>query len=249
MPVSSRRFDPAVRVGSPAPSAGQGSGLASSPPGEQAVPRDGAPSAAREDLSGMTCEQLLICYRETRRPAAFNELARRHSPRLSAYLARYIGDATLADDVLQDAWLQVHLKCGQYEGGRSVRAWLFAIATHRAIDAVRQVHRHSMVSLNQPAGTGEAMGGSDLIDLFPSQEPGLHDELERKERRHWVRHSVARLSRPLRQALILSDYHGLKYREVAEVLHVPVGTVKSRRSAALAQMRDMAREGHLAGIG
>lgn len=90
-------------------------------------------------------------------------------------------------------------------------------------DRLRRAHRHAMVSLNQPAGTGDATEGRDLIDQCPSKEPGLQEELERDEWRHWVQDSMARLSEPLRQALMLSDYHGLKYREVAAVLHIPEG--------------------------
>jgi RNA polymerase sigma-70 factor (ECF subfamily) len=83
----------------------------------------------------------------------------------------YLHDGTLAEDVLQDTWLQVHSKCGLYEVGRSVRAWLYAIATHQAVDALRRAHRQAAVSLDQAAETGEEIEPEALIDLLVSEEP------------------------------------------------------------------------------
>ena len=65
------------------------------------------------------------------------------------YLRRYLGDGDLAEDVFQNTFLQVYLKSGQYETGRAVRPWLYAIATNQAIDALRRQGRHQAVSLEQ----------------------------------------------------------------------------------------------------
>jgi RNA polymerase sigma-70 factor, ECF subfamily len=243
------RLAPAGRVRLPARPAARGSTPRPIPLRMKAVPQHQAPAAGGENLSHMTDEELLFCHRETGRADVFNELVRRYSPHLCRYLTRYLRDATLADDVLQDTWLQVHSKCGLYEGGRSLRAWLYAIATHRAVDALRRARRQGAVSLDQVAERTEAVESGALIDMLVDAEPAPPEKLGEQERQQWVRDSVARLSEPLRQTLILADYQGLNYAQVAKALGVPIGTVKSRHAAAIARMRQMAQRAHLMEVG
>jgi len=195
-----------------------------------------------DDLADLTDEALLGRYRDEGRTADFNALVQRYERELYRYLTRYMGDASLAEDVFQNTFLQVHLKRELYEEGRPVRRWLYSIATHQAVDALRKVGRHPTVSLDQRAsgGAGESDSGG-LIDLLVSDEPDPLAELQGEERREWVRESVARLPETLRQTLILAYHQDLKYREIAEILKIPVGTVKSRLHAALAKLQQMAR--------
>jgi RNA polymerase sigma-70 factor, ECF subfamily len=199
-------------------------------------------SETADDLADLTDEALLGRYRDEGRTADFNALMQRYERELYRYLARYMGDASLAEDVFQNTFLQVHLKRGMYEEGRPVRPWLYSIATHQAVDALRKVGRHPTISLDQrvSGGSGESDSGG-LIDLLISDEPGPLAELQGEERREWVRESVARLPETLRQTLILAYHQDLKYREIAEILKIPVGTVKSRLHAALAKLQQMAR--------
>lgn len=194
-----------------------------------------------DTLAGMTDEELMSRYRNEGREGDFNELVRRYERELYRYLARYLGDATLADDVFQNTFLQVHLKRGLYEDGRPVRPWLYAIATHQAVDSLRKVGRHPTVSLDQrSARDGEGDVGA-LVDLLVSDTPGPLSDLQGEERKQWVRESIARLPDALRQTLIMAYYQDLKYREIADALEIPVGTVKSRLHAAIAKLADMAR--------
>jgi RNA polymerase sigma-70 factor (ECF subfamily) len=193
-----------------------------------------------EELATLSDEELLGRYRETGQAADFNELVHRYENELYRYLVRYIGDSTLAEDVFQNTFLQVHLKRGLYENGRPFRPWLYSIATHQAVDAMRKVGRHPTVSLDQRVASGETDTGA-LVDLLVSEAPGPLSELQGEERREWVRASVDRLPAALRQTLILAYHQDLKYREIAEILKIPVGTVKSRLHAALAKLQEMAR--------
>ena len=93
-------------------------------------------------------EELLGFFRSGRREA-FGVLVRRYEGELYGYLRRYLGDANLADDVFQNTFLQLFTKIGKYEPGRPVRPWLYTIATHQAIDALRRNGRHPTVSLDQ----------------------------------------------------------------------------------------------------
>ena len=88
-----------------------------------------------------------------------------------------------------------------------------------------------------------------LIDLLTSDESGPLAELQGQERKEWVRESVARLPEALGQTLILAYHEDLKYREIAEILKIPVGTVKSRLHAALAKLQQMAKAANRDGIG
>jgi len=201
------------------------------------------------DVGRLTDEQLLGRYRESGVADDFNELVRRYERELYRYLVRYLGDPSLADDVFQNTFLQVHLKRGLYEDGRPVRPWLYSIATHQAVDALRKAGRHPTVSLDQQLdGPGTADAGA-LVDLLTTDEPGPLSELQGREREAWVKEAVARLPDPLRQTLIMAYYQDMKYREIADALNVPVGTVKSRLHSALGKIAEMGRSASSNGNG
>jgi RNA polymerase sigma-70 factor, ECF subfamily len=218
-------------------------------PRGRAIPRADAPEAAAEDLTRLRDEELLRRYRDTRQAGAFEELIRRYAGELHRYLARYLGDRTLADDVVQNTFLQIYAKIRLYQDGRPARPWIYAIATHQAIDALRRAGRRAAISLDKRAEAGEGIEPGALIDMLAAEEAGPLEGVEEAERRRWVRDSVARLPEPLRQTLILAYYQGLKYREIAEVLDVPIGTIKSRLHLAIARLRQMAQEAHLSRSG
>jgi len=199
-------------------------------------------SDSAEDLGQLSDEELMSRYREEARADIFTELVHRYERELYRYLARYLGDPTLGEDVFQNTFLQVHLKRGLFENGRPFRPWLYAIATHQAVDALRKAGRHPTVSLDQRVGGGggESDGGN-LVDLLVSDTAGPLSELQDSERQQWVRDAIARLPDALRQTLILAYHQDLKYREIAEILKIPVGTVKSRLHAALEKLGQMAR--------
>ena len=197
-------------------------------------------SGTAENQVRMTDEELLSRYRDTGRTADFEELVHRYENEIHRYLSRYTGDASLAEDVFQNTFLQVHLKRALYEDGRPVRPWLYSIATHQAVDALRKAGRHPTISLDQRTAPTEAESGS-LIDLLIGSGNGPLEELQGEERKEWVRRCVEKLPDTLRQTLILAYHQDLKYREIAEILKIPVGTVKSRLHAALTKLQQMAR--------
>lgn len=169
---------------------------------------------------------------------AFGALVRRYERELYGYLRRYLGDSTLADDVFQNTFLALYTKVGQYQPGRPVRPWLYTIATHQAIDALRRSNRHQALSLDQgreKRPDGEFQG---LMELLEARTPGPVEHLQGEELRERVRASVDRLPEFMRQVVILAYYQGLKYREIAEILDIPVGTVKSRLHAALVKLHE-----------
>jgi len=200
---------------------------------EQARPRfsDADPSAEWTD------EELLLEYRSEADRRAFEELVRRYERELYNYLRHFLGDAEMAEDAFQNTFLQVHLKCQQFQPGRRVRPWLYAVATNQAIDAQRRNRRHRAVSLDRRAGgNGQDDDAGSLVDLLDSEQPGPADYLESAEQRRCIRGAVDQLPDTLKQVLLLVYYQGLKYREAAEALSIPVGTVKSRLHAAIRRL-------------
>ncbi|MBY0232594.1 MAG: sigma-70 family RNA polymerase sigma factor [Gemmataceae bacterium] len=181
-------------------------------------------------------EELLLRFRRGQQEA-FGQLVRRYERELYGYLRRYLGDPALAEDVFQNTFLQVYLKIGQYQAGRSVRPWLYTIATHQAIDVLRRNGRHVAVSFDQALATGEGEAAG-LLETLECQGPGPAEAVSSQERRERIRATVDALPELLRQVLVLAYYQGMKYREIADILSIPVGTVKSRLHAALAKLQE-----------
>src|SRR5207253_1707886 len=147
-----------------------------------------------------TCsdEDLLLrfCQGQTE---AFGVLVRRYERELYGYLRRYVGDGSLAEDVFQNTFLQLYLKIGQYEKGRPVRPWLYTIATHQAIDALRRNGRHQAVSLEQRREESTETDVHSLLETLESRGPGPFDLASGQERNERIRASVDLLPDFLRQ--------------------------------------------------
>jgi RNA polymerase sigma-70 factor (ECF subfamily) len=183
----------------------------------------------------MTDEELLLEYRVTGSATLFETLVKRYERELYNYLRRFLGSQVLAEDAFQATFIQVHLKCHLYDAERKVRPWLYTVATNQAIDIQRRNRRHRLVSLDRPNRTQHDELGS-LVDVLASREVDPGDGMEQGERREWVREAVAALPDQLRSAVRLVYFRGMKYREAADELSVPVGTVKSRLHAAVKRL-------------
>lgn len=197
----------------------------------------------RTELSPKTATdaELLERYRDEHEEEAFNELVARYAGELLRFLTRYLNGRVPAEDVLQNTLLQVHRKCTLFHDGSSVRAWLYGIATHQAIDALRRSRRSVRVrACLDPCRGADDDDGGGLIGCLAEEEPEPLDRLQAEERRQWVRDNVAALPERSRAVLCLAYYQGLKYQEIADALQVPLGTVKSRMHIAIARLREKA---------
>jgi RNA polymerase sigma-70 factor (ECF subfamily) len=168
-----------------------------------------------------TDEQLMLSVRNGHRQA-LDALVRRYEVELYRYLKRYVGDSALADDVFQNTFMQVFIKRGSFDPQRRFKPWLYAVATNQAVDALRRAGRGPRICPHEPLASNDASeDGSPL----QSAEDG--------EVRERVRAAVDRLPDHLKQVVLMTYFQGLKYRDVAEALRIPVGTVKSRLFAAV----------------
>lgn len=191
----------------------------------------------------LTDEEVLLRYRETEDPELFAQLVRRYERELYSYLRRYLGSSEMAEDAFQAAFLQVHLKCHQFEAGRRFKPWLYAIATNQAIDAGRRNRRHQVVSLDYLGRSGQVEEGN-VADPLISREPSPVSQAGDFERDELLRRALDELSDQMRTVVYLVYYQGLKYREAAEVLSIPVGTVKSRLHTAIGKLAEVWNRDH-----
>jgi len=182
-------------------------------------------------------EQLLLRLRNGDR-AVFGPLVRRYERELFGYLRRYLGDDDLADDVFQNTFVAVYVKIKQYEPGRPARPWLYAIATNQAIDALRKKNRRADRRADALIAMDDDGEPRPLFELIPSADPAPPEQADRAEQRKLVRAVVARLPEILKQVVLLAYFQGMKYRDIATVLGIPVGTVKSRLHAALVKLTE-----------
>jgi RNA polymerase sigma-70 factor, ECF subfamily len=181
-------------------------------------------------------EDLLERFRTSGDEDAFAAMVRRYELELFNYLRRYLGNAEMAEDVFQATFLQIYLKKESFEQGRRFRPWLYTIATNQAIDAQRRNKRHKMVSLDNRTGGDDDVGA--LVEMLAGRDPTADQKLEGEEAKAWVREAVDELPDPLRSALLLVYHQGMKYREAAETLGIPVGTVKSRLHSAILKLNE-----------
>lgn len=173
-------------------------------------------------------------------------LASRYQEELYGFLVRFVSDPQAAEDLFQETFLHVWHKRDQYDGRREVRPWLFTIAANLARDHLRRRARRRTVSLDTSVGLDDGEGVS-FVDLLPADGDSPIARLEHEEQEEMVKTTLDRLPDHLRAVLVLAYYQRFKYREIAEVLNIPVGTVKSRLHAAVARV--LAAWQHVPGLG
>jgi RNA polymerase sigma-70 factor, ECF subfamily len=160
--------------------------------------------------------------------AAFGQLVGRYQDRLYNSLFRVLGSAEDARDIVQDAFVQAYVKLNTFRGSSAFYTWLYRIAFNLAMSHARK--QRPMPSLDQV----KAGGGYEPVDGELTPEATL----TRRERVELVHEALAGLSIEYRQILVLRELEGCRYDEIADILELPAGTVRSRLFRARLQLRD-----------
>ncbi|HWB20235.1 MAG TPA: sigma-70 family RNA polymerase sigma factor [Phycisphaerales bacterium] len=176
-------------------------------------------------------ESLLADYVEGDREA-FQSLMGRYAHELLHFLIRFLGSRAAADDVFQEAFLQVHLSASTFDPTRRFKPWLFTIAANKARDYHRKHSKRQPVSLS--ASVGQNAEGDQFVDLLQADIPTPDQPLVDSERSRLVKSVVDSMPVHLREILLLSYFQRLSYNQIADSLEIPLGTVKSRLHAAVA---------------
>jgi len=160
--------------------------------------------------------------------AAFGQLVTRYQDRLFNALAHVAGTAEGAADVVQDAFVQAYVKLASFEGASGFYTWLYRIALNQAISKRRR--QRPTLSVDQ---------ARDELGQEPTDRGAAPGErLEQQERAGQVQAALARLSQEHRSILVLREIDGRSYEELAEILELPVGTIRSRLHRARLQLKD-----------
>ena len=197
--------------------------------GARAVTSMTATSHTRPD------EQLLADYREGDKKA-FAELMGRYQRELYHFLVRFLGNRAAAEDVFQETFLQVHQSAEQFDPQRRFRPWLFTIAANKARDLIRSQARRPTNPLQASISGDEESG--EFIDLMQAAVEVPSASMESEELQQQVQHTVGTMPEHLREILLLSYFHQFPYKQIGEILGIPLGTVKSRLHAAVAHFAD-----------
>lgn len=183
------------------------------------------------ELAAPTDEALLAASIDGDR-RAFTTLVERYRDELLHFLIRFLSSRAAAEDVFQDAFLQVHLSARSFDPERRFKPWLFTIAANKARDHYRRNQRKAPLSLS--SSIGEHGDSESYVDLLSSDEPTPESPMNDEEQSGLVRSVVDRLPVHHREILLLSYFQKLSYNQIADALEIPLGTVKSRLHAAVA---------------
>ena len=159
---------------------------------------------------------------------AWEEIVRLHSRRIYNLCYRFTSSPDDAQDLTQDVFIRIYRTLGAYDVGKGAfTTWLTTITRNLLVDHFRR-SRQDRVTDSIDAGLREEEDSLSLSDRLEDDGPRPDDRLASKEAQKMVQQALARLSPDLREAVILRDLQDLDYKEIAQVLKVPEGTVKSR---------------------
>ena len=179
-------------------------------------------------------EALFVSRLQANEDAAYDELVRTYSASIYHVAYRMLGDSAEASDVVQEIFLKVFRNIGGFKGEAALKTWVFKIAFSEILNRLRwwkRRHRFATVSLDeQPNGTSPS---ESVADAGPTPE----EILQAKERETAIQQALRRLSSEHRSIIVLRDIEGFSYNEIADVLGVSMGTVKSRLARARADLK------------
>lgn len=176
---------------------------------------------------------------------AYGQIILLYQDRLYNAVLRLVGDREEARELTQEAFTRGLSKLESYRGDASPYTWLFRIAVNLAISQLRKEQRVRVFSLDRPSGNGQGRDDSQaagLVDRIARDRSELPPQrAERKERDEAVLAALGRLDAEYRAVLVMRDIEGFDYQQMADVLGLPLGTLKSRLFRARLALRDELR--------
>lgn len=183
------------------------------------------------DLKKLTDAELLARY-TAGEEAAFSEIVSRYKNSLYAFLRQFLNRHELVEDVFQETFLQLFSSRESFDKSRPLRPWLFTIAANKAKDALRKWQRTSTVPIGTMADSQE-LSFDDMLNTVTSDSTMPYEELQKSETALRVGRIIADMPENLREILILAYFQKFSYKQMAEILSIPIGTVKSRLHTAV----------------
>jgi RNA polymerase sigma-70 factor, ECF subfamily len=190
-----------------------------------------SPFARFTSIFALTDEQAMWRVQTQDDATAFAQLVGRWESPIQRLCTRMTGDTHRGQDLAQDTFVKVFAQRKNYQPSGRFSSYLWRIALNICYDELRRIRRRGESSLHD-----ESEDGFALLDSQPAADPGPDRLAVAEERAESVRQALLQLPETYRTVLILRHYEDLKFREIAEVLNIPEGTVKSRMAEALNQL-------------
>jgi RNA polymerase sigma-70 factor (ECF subfamily) len=186
---------------------------------------------------GLNAEEALFVARlQANEDAAYDELVRTYSASIFHVAYRMLGDSAESSDVVQEIFLKVFRNIGGFKGEAALKTWIFRIALSEILNRLRwwkRRRRFATMSLDeQPNGNGTISAHA-----VASPSPTPEEVLQSKEEEGAIQEALGKLSKDHRSIIVLRDIEGFSYNEIADVLGVSVGTVKSRLARARGDLK------------
>ena len=179
-----------------------------------------APTAADSDL--MLVERTVAGDQR-----AYGLLVVKYQRRIERLIGRMVRDSDLVEDIAQETFIRAYRALHQFRGDAQFYTWLYRIAVNTAKKALVDMRRNPVISENAMRSGGED-DETSFIDNELTSEETPETILAAKEIAETVNAAMASLPEDLRQAVTLREIEGMSYEEIAEVMHCPIGTVRSR---------------------
>ncbi|MDZ7779271.1 MAG: sigma-70 family RNA polymerase sigma factor [Gemmatimonadota bacterium] len=171
------------------------------------------------------------------REPAFRELLRRYERPVFSLVYRMVGDRTLAEDLAQEAFVRAFNAISSYKPSYKFSNWILKIANNHTIDYLRKKKLDTVSIDGSPhASTDEEVGRSRL-DL-PADDESPHEYVENRELGGQIEEAIGSLREEYRTAILLRHVEGYAYDEIAEIMEVPLGTVKTYIHRARGELKD-----------
>ena len=166
---------------------------------------------------------------------AWAEMVRTHHKRVYGLCYRFTGNVADAEDMTQDVFLKIYSNLASFDTTRgSLQVWITTMTRNLLVDNFRRTkNQRATGSLDEGWESAEELRP---IDRLTSKGPSQHEQAAQKELSAMVQNALARVSVELREAVILRDLQDMDYKEIAQVLGIPEGTVKSRISRGRAEL-------------
>ncbi len=191
-------------------------------------------TAVHDDSTNQTESELILAARKGD-AGAFNQLVLGYQDRIYNLAARILGDSDTAEDITQTTFLTAYINFPRFRNG-CFRSWLYRIATNACYDVYRQRKRYPVMSIGNKNLAEERL--SPLSD-FSCSSSLPEAEVERRELEQLILHALEKLDPDQRTIIILVDQQEFDYQETAQILGIPIGTVKSRLARARMRLQQL----------
>ena len=182
-------------------------------------------------------EQIMWRVRSSDDAEAFAQLVNKWQASIQRLCVRMLGDSHRGEDLAQEAFARLYAKRHQYEPAARFSTYLWRVAMNLCYDELRRLKRRPETSLDADSlDTDEPFS---ILDAHASVETTPDTEIHSREQAELVREALQKLPEHYRAVIVLRHYEDLKFREIADVLDIPEGTVKSRMAEGLQQLSEI----------